>query len=394
LHVAVSIGRQSFAEEERGMATVARLAETSLGRDPREKSPHRVWVEGQGVPISEGFSVEDLTKLPVASWGDTGLKAHFLNLVGACGVDDAWVCEIPPGGQSKPRHHVYDMMVYILSGRGAASVWLPGKKKQTFEWQRRSIFAIPLNASYEFYNGSGSEPARFIAVTTAPLIMNMVPDHDFIFNNRRVFSQFYNGQEDYFSAEGEHAGQTLWKANFIADCVSHQTDDYQQRGAGGTNMHFSLGGSLLRAHVSDFSPGTYKKAHRHGPGAHVFIVKGAGYSLNWHEGKGRVQVDWKDGSLYVPPNLWWHQHFNPYPENARYLAITLGHISQDLIPMRTRGGGLGEGGDQMDYEEQDPWIMQHFQEECAKRGVKVQAERMTKKFEQAVKAPPVEFSRL
>jgi uncharacterized RmlC-like cupin family protein len=376
------------------MATTVRLAEHSLGRDPREKSPYRAWVEAQGVPMTDSFSVEDLTKLPVAPWGDTGLRAHYLDLVGAGGADDAWVCEVPPGGQSQAIHHMYDMMVYVLGGRGATSVWLPGKKKQTFEWQKGSLFAVPLNAWYEFYNGSGSEPARFIAITTAPLMMNLVPDHDFIFNNPQTFPQISMGEEDYFSAEGDHAGQTLWKANFIADAVSHQTDDYQQRGAGGTNMHFALGSSLLRAHVSDFPPGSYKKAHRHGPGAHVIIVKGAGYSVNWHEGKGRVQVDWHDGSLYVPPNLWWHQHFNPNPGYARYLAITMSHLNTSLVPLRTKGKSIKEGGDTIEYAEEDPWIMQHFREECAKRGVTVQADRMTKKFEQAVKAPGVEFTRM
>ena len=376
------------------MVTPVRLAEEAVGHDPREKSPYKAWLMGQGCPVTDTLSVTDVGALPVEPWGNTGARAHFLNLVGSGGVDDCWVLEIPPGGQIKPMHHLFDKMVYIISGRGAASVWVEGKARQTFEWQQGSLFGIPLNAWHEFYNGSGNEPVRFLAVTMAPLMMTLNPDHDFIFENPYVFANVYNGEADYFSAEGEHAAQTLWKSNFVADCVNHQTDDYQQRGAGGTNMHFAMGSSLLRGHVSDFAPGTYKKAHRHGPGAHVLIVKGAGYSLNWHEGKGRHQVDWKAGSMYVPPNLWWHQHFNPYPGYARYLAITVSHVAGALIPMPTRGGGLGEGGDTIEYGEQDPWIMEHFREECARRGVAVQEERMTRKFEDAVDAPRVDFTRL
>ena len=40
----------------------------------------------------------------------------------------------------------------------------PSGERHSFEWQTGSLFAIPLNASYRHYNGSGAEPARFVAV--------------------------------------------------------------------------------------------------------------------------------------------------------------------------------------------------------------------------------------
>ncbi len=158
-----------------------------------QKSPWMKWIESQGLPIFKGVSMYDMYTCPVEEWGDTGAKAAIMNFETG-EMSDAFLIEIPAGGQVKPIHHTFHELIFVVEGRGATSVWNEGSnKKQTFEWGKGSIFAIPLNSWHEFYNGSGSEPARLFSVTTAPLAMNLNPDHDFIFNNSHVFDGVYSG---------------------------------------------------------------------------------------------------------------------------------------------------------------------------------------------------------
>ena len=77
-------------------------------------------------------------------------------------------------------------------------------------------------------------------------------------------------------------------------------------------------------HVSEMPGGVYKKAHRHSSDAFILLTSGKGYSLTWPEGRyeDRIRVDWNEGTIFVPPIYWYHQHMNPDPtDSARYLAI-------------------------------------------------------------------------
>ena len=211
----------------------------------------------------------------------------------------------------------------------------------------------------------------------------LLPDHDFIFNNSKVFDAIYTGQDDYFSADGKALAGRLWQSNFIADVRTHEVQLWRARGAGGTNRFFSMGSSHLSAHISEFPVGTYKKAHRHGPGAHLITLSGTGYTLEWNFGKELVEFPWKDGTCYTALNSFWHQHFNPGTEPVRYLAITHGryHMSLRARPAPNREANVAHFGDEMDYEEEEAWVKEKFRKACAKNGVKVDDAKMNKKYE-------------
>lgn len=334
------------------------------------------WARSQRIPIVEGYIVEDVYNLELEPWEQKGGNGALVNLLGSGESNDAYVCEIPPGRSLKPERHMYEEMIYILKGRGATTVWVDGSPKQTFEWQEGSLFAPPLNTWHELHNGQGDEPARFLACTSAPLVMDLYHNLDFVFNNPFVFEDRYQPVADYFSPKGKMyfdpclKVNNLWESNFIADVNRLQLVDWKERGGGGSTTCFELSGNTMAAHVSRFAVGLYKKAHRHGPGAHILILDGKGYSLMWPDGGDKLRFDWKPGSIVVPPEMWWHQHFNAGAVPARYLALRWGsrkhhfHLAQNEEMM----SDATAGGNQIDYKDEDPQVRRWFEEALAAEG--------------------------
>jgi oxalate decarboxylase/phosphoglucose isomerase-like protein (cupin superfamily) len=256
----------------------------------------------------------------------------------------------------------------VLAGRGSTTVWNNAGQKVAFEWKEGAIFAIPLNCWHQHFNGSGQEPARFVSVTFAPSIMNTFDDLDFVFNNEHDFKSRFSGEADYFAAKGEQKGFLL-QTNFVPDAVNLPLISAKERGAGGGHIRFNMAKGALASHISQFPVGTYKKGHMHGPGAHVIVLSGEGYSLMWAEGQEPQRYDWHPGTLIVPPNATFHQHFNTGPTPARYLAFK--HSSprnKQGVPMSWISRRIG--GNQIDYADESSLVRGMFEEALAKHGLK------------------------
>jgi oxalate decarboxylase/phosphoglucose isomerase-like protein (cupin superfamily) len=267
---------------------------------------------------------------------------------------------------------MYEELVYVVQGRGATTVSNSAGTKVTFEWGPGSVFGIPLNASYQHFNGSGSEPARYYAVTSAPLMMNLFHNQDFIFGTDADFLDRFGGESHDFSGGGKSYAGRIWETNFIPDVRAMKLQRWNERGAGGTNAMLELAESSMCGHISEFPVGTYKKAHRHRAGAHVIILSGQGFSMLWEENEPIRKVDWKPGSVVVPPERWFHQHFNAGPTPARYLALRWG--SKKFPVFRDWGidKSVKEGGDQIEYEDEDLGVRQTFEAELAANDVRSQ----------------------
>jgi mannose-6-phosphate isomerase-like protein (cupin superfamily) len=247
------------------------------------KSPYEIYQEWEGIPVYKNFIVPDLLKLELGPWNRTGGKAAFVNMDGAGGTCDTIVEEIAPGGQLKPLRHMYEKAVFILQGQGATTIWNEGGRKHTLEWQRGSLFSTPLNAWHQHFNAQGSEPVRMISLTDGPVIINCYRNLDYIFNSSFVFTDRYSGGADEWGKGGRYLPEVkrgrVWESNFIADLWGFQPKDYKERGGDNRTTLFEFVDNTMSAHVSEFPAGKYKKAHRHGAGAHIVMLTGSGYSF-------------------------------------------------------------------------------------------------------------------
>jgi hypothetical protein len=87
----------------------------------------------------------------------------------------------------------------------------------------------------------------------------------------------------------------------------------------------------------------------------------------WPPGGNFVRVDWKPGSLLVPPEGWYHHHFTTSKEAARHLALRRG-LRQVGHPWRPNLSEH-EGGHLLEHEDEPPEIRAMYEAELQKEGV-------------------------
>jgi hypothetical protein len=205
--------------------------------------------------------------------------------------------------------------------------------------------------------------------------MRLFKDRDFIFQCPFTFSSRYTGEDDYFSGNGTLFRRRIWESNFVPNAPDMPLYAWDGRGAGGINAMLEMAGNSMKSHISEFPVGTYKKAHRHGPGAHLVLLSGdAGYSLLWtkEDMSDLRKADWKAGAMVVVPGEGtYHQHFNSGTRRARYLALRAGNHGLGAPFGGNPPGGdvsMKEGGRQVEYEDEQRRIHEIFEQEIANNG--------------------------
>ena len=124
-------------------------------------------------------------------------------------VADAYIAEIDPGKSTKPQRQLYEEIITVAAGRGATTVWYEGTAKRTFEWERGSTFAIPLNAWHQHFNASGTEPCRYFALTSQPVAFELFRDPEFIYDTNYIFKDRFDPGDADFSPKRENISPNI-----------------------------------------------------------------------------------------------------------------------------------------------------------------------------------------
>src|SRR5216684_1518940 len=381
-------------DKKRERASAA--AETFRAEPFSEKTPYEQWMHDEGVPVHGGYFVPDVRAAEVKPWKRLGAKGAIIDLEGAEATDGAYVVEIGAGAGTNPQRYMFEESIYVLDGEGETTVWHENRPKQTFKWKKGTLFSPPLN-TWRVHKNLGRASARLISFTDLPLVMDLYHNADFIFNNDFVFRDRYDNQPDYFTVnqskmkiagsaatfgEGEKGAVGVLDTGLIPDLNQIQLFAARARGLKNKSAEVILSDNSMQTHVSEFEIGTYKRAHRHGPGSHVLSLGGVGYSLMWtaaprySEALKKVRVDWNDGTLFVPPDRWFHQHFNAGPNSAKYMATTW--IGGKYWVKGMGGGGrthrlntvsFHAGGNMIDYPDEDQMIREMLEADLKKHGV-------------------------
>ena len=355
------------------LASTVKIVPAQQAEIPKRKKVriYDRWAEALGIPIYRSFAIEDATDVPLGWWEERQCNAAIVQLVGQEYQSEAQILEIPPGKTMAPYRKAIDEMVFVLEGRGLASVWAGEREKKSFEWAENSLFMLPANYSSQMSNAQGDRPARLLLFNNLPLAMTVAGSAEPFFQNTYANTDIlYGEREDSFYAHAvespdlkSNAYSYVWQGNFFPDLkVWDQLGDQTYRG-GGQRVTLRFSGLANWGHVATFPQGTYKKAHRHGAGVVVLILQGEGYSLLWPEkGADMVMARWKPGSMFVPPDEWYHQHFNVGSTPARYIGL---HGPVEGLP---GGEEYTPTRNQIEYPDEDPLIRRLFEEEVESRG--------------------------
>ncbi len=366
-----------------------------FGAFKKQPTPYDAFMESEGIPVFRDVGISKVQNLPLFPWKRTGGKGHFIQLLGTETKWGCFVVEVPPAGALHAQKHMYEEIYLVLEGRGTTEVWQEGDtKKHVFEWQKGSMFSIPMNAWFRIVNATNSG-ALLLGGNTAPNVMNMINNVDAVFNNPFVFRDRFNGADDFFKAKDDIEpdpvrGLAMRRTNFIPDVINCELPLDNRRSPGWRRVEPFMTNNQFYFWIGQHEQGRYSKAHAHTSAAILICLKGKGYTYTWPEKVG--ETPWASGQGdkvrrvdYEPVGLvtaapggarWYHQHFSAGPDPLRLTAWFGPHN-----PGRDPGApgakhtdytamDVTEGGTSIPYWMEDPHLRREYEADLAANGIK------------------------
>lgn len=123
-------------------------------------------------PITGLIVPGDLRTLEVPERPWRNNRGRWFHLAGNNCID-AHIAELPPGGTSVRHRHTTEAYIYIVRGAGFSIVNYEGEPEDRIEWEEGTLFSPPVWAWHQHFNGSQSEPARYLAIQNTRLMRHL-----------------------------------------------------------------------------------------------------------------------------------------------------------------------------------------------------------------------------
>ena len=370
-------------------------SKAGFGKFKKLATPYDRFMESEGIPVFRELGMRDIRDLPLEPWQRVGGRGSYIQLYGTEGKWGSYAVEVPAAGALHPEKHLYEKIFLVVEGRGSTEVWLEdGGDRQIFEWQKGSIFSIPMNAWHRIVNASNS-PALLQAGTTAPIVINALQNVDAVFDNPFVFRERFSGDRDYYRERTEVEadpvrGLAMRRTNFIPDAINCDLPLDNRRSPGYRRVEPHMTDNTFYFWIGQHGVGRYSKAHAHTSAAVLICLKGKGYTYTWPEHLG--PTPWQDGHVdqvrrldYVQGGMvtaapggarWYHQHFSVSREPFRLTAWFGPHNpGRDPGPpgaphIDYTAMDITEGGTSIPYHLEDPFIRAEYEATLEQEGVR------------------------
>jgi len=386
------MGHEHWTEPQQGK-------KAGFGKFKKLATPYDQFMESEGIPIYRELGMRDIRELPLEPWQRVGGRGSYIQLYGTEGKWGGYAVEVPAAGALRPEKHLFEKIFLVIEGRGSTEVWLDDDgPRQVFEWQKGSIFSIPMNAWHRIVNASNT-PALLQAGTTAPIVINALQNIDAVFNNPYVFRDRFSANKDFYKentlVEADPVrGLAMRRTNFVPDAINCDLPLDNRRSPGYRRVEPHMTNNSFYFWIGQHEIGRYSKAHAHTSAAVLICLKGKGYTYTWPEHLG--PTPWQDGHAdqvrrldYVQGGMvtaapggarWYHQHFSVASEPFRLTAWFGPHNpGRDPGPpgaphLDYTALDITEGGTSIPYHLEDPFIRKEYEQTLEREGVRTRME--------------------
>lgn len=282
----------------------------------------------QARPSSAQQEVIHAKNQPLSMDGALGVPAAEIGK-GRLHQVDAKLVELPPGGSLPAHRHLAEEMIYVVSGKGYTLMWNGSGKKQRYDWNEGDLLSPTLNAWHQNFNESRDQPARYLSITTAPLMLNIFQNAGFISSNNFLFDERW---ENSVGQKTEDAGKDTTGPEVVEMHVGHllpnlRNREMKDRGQEMTGVTITpngdmAGNRLLEMEIREFAtPTSTTPEHRHLWEVVYYVLKGNGYSYLQREGEPERRIDWGEGDIFVVEANEYHNQRPRGVPGARFLQI-------------------------------------------------------------------------